>query len=285
MENNQNRGEIVIYQPDEVTRLEVRVEGETVWLNRHQLAALFGRDVKTIGKHIKNALLEELVDIPVVANFATTASDGKTYDVEYYNLDMVLSVGYRVKSSRGIQFRKWANSTLREYLLKGFLINDRLSVLEDRVHARLLEHEKRLDEYGEKIDFFVRTSLPPVEGIFYDGQIFDAYVFVSDLVKSAKQRIILIDNYVDESVLLLLSKRAPGVSAEIRTGRMPEQLRLDIQKHNSQYPPIAIFQTQNIHDRFLIVDDVVYHIGASLKDLGKKLFAFSKLCLSPDMLL
>ena len=285
MENNQNRGEIVIYQPDEVTRLEVRVEGETVWLNRHQLASLFGRDVKTIGKHIKNALREELADIPVVANFATTASDGKTYDVEYYNLDMVLSVGYRVKSSRGIQFRKWANSTLREYLLKGFLINDRLSVLEDRVHARLLEHEKRLDEYGEKIDFFVRTSLPPVEGIFYDGQIFDAYVFVSDLVKSARRRIILIDNYVDESVLLLLSKRAPGVSAEIRTGRMPEQLRLDIQKHNSQYPPVAIVQTQNIHDRFLIVDDVVYHIGASLKDLGKKLFAFSKMCLSPDMLL
>ena len=285
MDNSQNKGEIVIYQPDEVTRLEVRVEGETVWLNRHQLASLFGRDVKTIGKHIKNALREELADIPVVANFATTASDGKTYDVEYYNLDMVLSIGYRVKSSRGIQFRKWANSTLREYLLKGFLINDRLSVLEDRVHARLLEHEKRLDEYGEKIDFFVRTSLPPVEGIFYDGQIFDAYVFVSDLIKSARRRIVLIDNYVDESVLLLLSKRAPGVSAEIRTGRMPEPLRLDVQKHNSQYPPVKIVQTQNIHDRFLIVDDDVYHIGASLKDLGKKLFAFSKMCLSPDMLL
>ena len=284
MDNGQNKGEIVIYQPDEITRLEVRVEGETVWLNRHQLAFLFGRDVKTIGKHIKNALREELADIPVVANFATTASDGKTYDVEYYNLDMVLSIGYRVKSSRGIQFRKWANSTLREYLMKGFLINDRLSDLEGRVNARLFEHEKRLDEYGEKIDFFVRTSLPPVEGIFYDGQIFDAYVFVSDLVKSAKQRIVLIDNYVDESVLLLLSKRAPGVSAEIRTGRMPEQLRLDIQKHNSQYPPVAIVRTQNIHDRFLIVDDVVYHIGASLKDLGKKLFAFSKMCLSPDML-
>ncbi len=284
MDNGQNRGEIVIYQPDEVTRLEVRVEGETVWLNRHQLASLFGRDVKTIGKHIKNALREELADIPVVANFATTASDGKTYDVEYYNLDMVLSIGYRVKSSRGIQFRKWANSTLREYLMKGFLINDRLSDLEGRVNARLFEHEKRLDEYGEKIDFFVRTSLPPVEGIFYDGQIFDAYVFVSDLVKSARQRIVLIDNYVDESVLLLLSKRAPGVSAEIRTGRMPEQLRLDIQKHNSQYTPVTIFQTQNIHDRFLVVDDDVYHIGASLKDLGKKLFAFSKMCLSPDML-
>ena len=285
MEDSQNKGEIVIYQPDEITRLEVLVEGETVWLNRHQLASLFGRDVKTIGKHIKNALREELADIPVVANFATTASDGKTYDVEYYNLDMVLSIGYRVKSSRGIQFRKWANSTLREYLMKGFLINDRLSDLEGRVHARLLEHEKRLDEYGEKINFFVRTSLPPVEGIFYDGQIFDAYVFVSDLVKSAKQRIILIDNYVDESVLLLLSKRAPGVSAEIRTGRMPEQLRQDVQKHNSQYPPVKIVQTQNIHDRFLIVDDVVYHVGASLKDLGKKLFAFSKMCLSPDMLL
>ena len=194
---------------------------------------------------------------------------------------MIISIGYRVKSERGVLFRSWANAILKEHLVRGYVTNRRIDVIEESIR----KHERRLDEYGEKIDFFVRTSLPPVEGIFYDGQIFDAYVFVSDLVKSAKQRIILIDNYVDESVLLLLSKRAPGVSAEIRTGRMPEQLRLDLQKHNSQYPPIAIIQTQNIHDRFLVVDDDVYHIGASLKDLGKKLFAFSKLCLSPDMLL
>ena len=284
MDNGQNKGEIVIYQPDEVTRLEVRVEGETVWLNRHQLASLFGRDVKTIGKHIKNALREELRSLSTVANFATVQKEGDRLverNVEYYNLDMIISIGYRVKSERGVLFRSWANAILKEYLVRGYVTNRRIDVIEESIR----KHERRLDEYGEKIDFFVRTSLPPVEGIFYDGQIFDAYVFVSDLVKSAKQRIVLIDNYVDESVLLLLSKRAPGVSAEIRTGRMPEQLRLDIQKHNSQYPPIAIIQTQNIHDRFLVVDDDVYHIGASLKDLGKKLFAFSKLCLSPDMLL
>ena len=284
MDNGQNKGEIVIYQPDEITRLEVRVEGETVWLNRHQLASLFGRDVKTIGKHIKNALREELRSLSTVANFATVQKEGDRLverNVEYYNLDMIISIGYRVKSERGVLFRSWANAILKEYLVRGYVTNRRIDVIEESIR----KHERRLDEYGEKIDFFVRTSLPPVEGIFYDGQIFDAYVFVSDLVKSAKRRIILIDNYVDESVLLLLSKRAPGVSAEIRTGRMTEQLRLDIQKHNSQYPPVKIVQTQNIHDRFLIVDDVVYHVGASLKDLGKKLFAFSKMCLSPDMLL
>ena len=283
MDNGQNKGEIVIYQPDEVTRLEVRVEGETVWLNRHQLAFLFGRDVKTIGKHIKNALREELRNLSTVANFATLQKEGDRLverNVEYYNLDIIISIGYRVKSERGVLFRSWANAILKEYLVRGYVTNRRIDVIEESIR----KHERRLDEYGEKIDFFVRTSLPPVEGIFYDGQIFDAYVFVSDLVKSAKQRIVLIDNYVDESVLLLLSKRAPGVSAEIRTGRMPEHLRLDIQKHNSQYPPVKIVQTKNLHDRFLVVDDDVYHIGASLKDLGKKLFAFSKMCLSPDML-
>ena len=283
--NDERTGEIVVYQPDEVTRLEVRVEGETVWLNRHQLAALFDRDVKTIGKHIKNALREELENLTVVANFATTATDGKTYYVEHYNLDMVLSIGYRVKSSRGVQFRKWANTILKEFLLKGCLICDRMSILENQVNRKLVEHERRLDEYGEKIDFFVRTSLPPVEGVFYDGQIFDAYVFASDLIRSAQRRVVLIDNYVDESVLVLLSKRGAGVFAEIRTGRLPQQFLLDLDKHNSQYPPVVVVQTQNIHDRFLVVDDTVYHIGASLKDLGKKLFAFSRMGLSPELLI
>ncbi len=282
MEDSQNKGEIVIYQPDEVTRLEVRVEGETVWLTQEQIALLFGVKRPAITKHIRNIFaIQELEELAVCSILERTASDGKTYMTQFYNLDMILSVGYRVNSKNAVMFRRWANSVLKEVLLKGFSINNRFLSIENQLN----EHKLLLAKHSEKIDFFVRTSLPPVEGIFYDGQIFDAYVFVSDLIKSAKQRIVLIDNYVDESVLLLLSKRAPGVSAEIRTGRMPEQLRLDIQKHNSQYPPIAIFQTQNIHDRFLIVDDVVYHIGASLKDLGKKLFAFSKLCLSPDMLL
>ena len=282
MENSQDSGEIVIYQPDDVTRLEVRVEGETVWLTQEQIALLFGVKRPAITKHIRNIFaIQELEEMAVCSILERTASDGKTYMTQFYNLDMILSVGYRVNSKNAVMFRRWANSVLKEVLLKGFSINNRFLSIENQLN----EHKLLLAKHSEKIDFFVRTSLPPVEGIFYDGQIFDAYVFVSDLVKSAKQRIVLIDNYVDESVLLLLSKRAPGVSAEIRTGRMPEQLRLDVQKHNSQYPPIKIVQTQNIHDRFLIVDDVVYHIGASLKDLGKKLFAFSKLCLSPDMLL
>lgn len=279
------KGEIVVFQPDEVMRLEVRVEDETVWLNRHQLAELFDRDVKTIGKHINNALREELHGLPVVANFATTAGDGKTYSVEYYNLDMILSVGFRVKSSRGVQFRRWANTILKDYLWRGYAINERLSVLEKNIYSRLCDHENRLDEQEKKIDFFVRTSLPPVEGIFYDGQIFDAYVFVAGLVKSAQRRVVLIDNYVDESVLLMLSKRAPGVSAEIQTGRLSSQFQLDVIKHNTQYEPVTVVQKQNIHDRFLIVDDDVYHIGASLKDLGKKLFAFSKMNLSPSLLI
>ena len=281
MENNQNRGEIVIYQPDEITRLEVRVEGETVWLTQSQIALLFGVKRPAITKHIRNIFaIHELEEMAVCSILERTASDGKTYMTQFYNLDMILSVGYRVNSKNAVMFRRWANSVLKEVLLKGFSINNRFLSIENQLN----EHKLLLAKHSEKIDFFVRTSLPPVEGIFYDGQILDAYVFVSDLIKSARQRIVLIDNYVDESVLLLLSKRAPSVSAEIRTGRMPEQLRLDIQKHNSQYTPVTIVQTQNIHDRLLIVDDDVYHIGASLKDLGKKLFAFSKMCLSPDML-
>ena len=274
-------GEIVVYQPDEITRLKVHVKDETVWLNRNQLALLFGRDVKTIGKHINNALSEELSGFSVVAKFATTASDGKTYMVEFYNLEMILSVGYRVKSKQGIYFRRWANDILKNCLLKGYAVASRLDIVEQQ----LKEHKKILENHGKKIGFFVRTSLPPIEGIFYDGQIFDAYVFASDLIRSARTRIVLIDNYVDESVLIMLSKRSAGVVAEIRTGRIPQQLQLDLEKHNSQYEPISIVQTHNIHDRFLVVDDTIYHLGASLKDLGKKLFAFSKLSMPVSSIL
>ena len=213
-------------------------------------------------------------------------NDGKQkYSLKYYNLDMILSVGYRINSKNAISFRRWANTILKEYLLKGYHINNRLDALEDKIERRMSEHDKRLDAHEQKIDFFVRTSLPPVEGIFYDGQIFDAYVFATELIRSAKTRIVLIDNYIDESVLLMLSKREPGVTAEIRTGKIPQPLLLDLQKHNSQYEPVTLSQTHNIHDRFLIIDDTVYHIGASLKDLGKKLFAFSKMEMGADKLL
>ncbi|MBO5814747.1 MAG: virulence RhuM family protein [Bacteroidales bacterium] len=275
-------GEIVVYQPDEITRLEVRVEGETVWLTQEQIAALFGVKRPAITKHIRNIYaIQELEEHSVCSILERTASDGKSYMTQFYNLDMILSVGYRVNSRNAVIFRRWANSVLKEYLLKGYALNNRFVNLEDQ----LKEHKKILDEHSRQIDFFVHTSLPPIEGIFYDGQIFDAYVFVTGLIKSAQKRLILIDNYVDESVLLMLSKREAGVSAEIRTGRLSQPLQLDLQRHNSQYEPISIIQTQNIHDRFLIVDDDVYHIGASLKDLGKKLFAFSKMTITPELLI
>ena len=277
----ENQGEIVLYQPDKEVKLEVRLENETVWLNRLQLAELFARDVKTIGKHINNALKEELADMATVAKFAIVQNEGGrevTRHIEFYNLDMILSVGYRVKSNRGVEFRRWANKVLKEYLLKGYSVNQRLKSLEEKVDSKLLQHEKQLDYLTDKVDFFVRTSLPPVEGIFYDGQIFDAYKFATDLIRSAKISILLIDNYVDDSVLLMLSKRYKGVAATIYTHTISNQLNLDIQKHNSQYPQIEVKTYKQSHDRFLIIDNTdVYHIGASLKDLGKKMFAFSKL--------
>ena len=216
----EKQGEIILYQPDEAIKLEVRLEDETVWLNRQQLSELFDRDIKTIGKHISNALKEELIDIPTVAKFATVQKEGErfvTRQVEFYNLDMILSVGYRVKSQRGIQFRQWANKVLKDYLLKGYSINQRLNEIEQKMDNKFFQIEKTIAEHDKKIDFFVRTSLPPVEGIFFDGQIFDAYKFATDLIKSAKCSLVLIDNYVDESVLLMLSKRNSGVSATIYT--------------------------------------------------------------------
>ena len=270
-----NQGEIILYQPDESLKLEVRLEGDNVWLNRSQLAELFDRDIKTIGKHINNALKEELDNVPVVAKFATTATDGKVYQTEHYNLDMVISVGFRVKSKRGVEFRRWANAILKDYMLKGYAINQRIEQL-----------EKTVARHSEKIDFFVRTSLPPVEGVFCNGQIFDAYKFASDLIRSARKSLVLIDNYVDESVLMMLSKRNPRVSAVIYTQRITPQFQLDMDRHNDQYPPIDVRTYKNGHDRFLIIDNAdVYHIGASLKDLGKKMFAFSKLDIPVDVIL
>ena len=264
----EQKGEVILYQPDEAVKLEVRLENETVWLSIDEMSSLFGRDISVIGKHIRNIFKEEeLIKESVWAKFAYTASDGKTYQVDYYNLDVIISVGYRVKSKRGTQFRQWANQVLKEYLLKGYSINRRLTELEHTVA-----------EHSKQIDFFVRTSLPPVEGIFYDGQIFDAYKFATDLIKSAKHSLLLIDNYVDETVLLMLSKRASGVSATIYTQKVNEQFKLDLDRYNSQYPPVDVKLYKACHDRFLIVDDTdIYHIGASLKDLGKKMFAFSKL--------
>ena len=275
---SENSGEIVVYQPDEITRLEVRLQDETVWLNRQQLATLFGRDVKTIGKHINNALAEELKDIPTIAYFATVQIEGSRYvtrDIEYYSLDMVVSIGYRVKSQKGVLFRRWANSVLKEYMTKGVSINQHITTIAERIDKKLTEHEMRLDAQEKKIDFFIQSNLPPKQGIFFDGQIYDAYTFVADLVRKAQRRIVLIDNYIDDTVLTMLDKRASGVDATIYTGRISEQLQLDIDKHNSQYPPIKVLTFTKAHDRFLIIDEEVYLIGASIKDLGKKWFGFT----------
>ena len=287
MKEMEYQGEIILYQPNEEIRLEVRLENETVWLTQAQIAHLFGTGRQAISKHLKNIFTcGELEEDSVCSILELTASDGKTYKNKVYNLDAILSVGYRVNSLNATLFRKWANKVLKEYLLKGYSINQRLTDIEQRIDNKFFQHEQRIGTVEQKLDFFVRTSLPPIEGIFFNGQIFDAYKWVSDLIRSAKQSLILIDNYIDESVLLLLSKRDTTVTATIYTRKINNLLRLDLERHNAQYPPIDVQIKQDIHDRFLIIDSHdVYHIGASIKDLGKKLFAFSKLQLPVDMIL
>ena len=275
------KDEIVLYQPDNTIQLEVRLQEETVWLNLNQMSQLFDRDKSVISRHIRDIYKEhELLKEATVAKNATVQKEGNreiVRQIEYYNLDVIISVGYRVKSLAGTRFRQWANKVLKEYLLNGYAINQRLLALEDRIDRRFGKIENTLADQQEKVDFFVRTSLPPVEGIFYDGQIFDAYSFVSDLMRTAKTRIILFDNYADDSVLTMLDKRNEGVKAAIYTHNISHQLSLDFEKHNAQYAPIKVMQFDKSHDRFLCVDETVYHLGASLKDLGKKWFAFSRM--------
>ena len=235
------------------------------------MVELYERDISVISRHIQNVFKEGEVDKKRNLHFLQIANSDRP--VAFYSLDVIISVGYRVKSKRGVEFRRWANSVLKEYLLKGYVVNQRFERLEQRVSRT-----------EEKIEFFVRTSLPPVEGVFFDGQIYDAYELASQLVKSARSRIILIDNYIDETVLTLLDKRDAGVAAEIYTHQPNAQLRLDIERHNSQYAPIPVHVLTRSHDRFLCIDDTVYHIGASLKDLGKKWFAFSRMEIKTETL-
>ena len=274
----ENQNEIIIYQPEESIKLEVRLEDETVWLTQAQMAELFQTSKQNISLHTRNVFKEnELSESATVKYSLTVQQEGKRIvkrNVAYYSLDVIISVGYRVKSQRGVEFRQWATRILKDYLLKGYAINRRIEQL-----------EKTVADHTEKIDFFIRTALPPVEGIFYDGQIFDAYAFATDLIKSAKESIILIDNYVDETTLLMLSKRMQDVEVTIYTSKVDKRLLLDIQKHNEEYPPIKLLEYKQAHDRFLLVDTEVYHIGASLKDLGKKWFAFSRLHVEPKELL
>ena len=266
------KDEIIIYQANQASaQIEVRIEEESVWLSQSQMATLFNQTKQNISLHINNCFKEkELESISVVKDFLTTAKDGKNYTIKYYNLDVIISVGYRVKSKQGTQFRIWSTHVLRDYLLKGYALNQRMDRIENKYEY--------LSNTVNQISLQLQTNLPPKQGIFFNGQIFDAYIFFSEIIKNAQTEIILIDNYIDETVLLHLSKRNADVKAIIYTGKITPQLLLDLEKHNKQYPPIEIKPFSNSHDRFLIIDQKeLYHIGASLKDLGKKWFGFSRM--------
>jgi len=271
------KDEIIIfsYSNQPQLKIEVRIEDETVWLTQAKIAELFGVRRPAITKHLKNIFISgELDEDSTCSILEHMGADGnQKYKTKYYNLDVILSVGYRVNSINATQFRIWANKILKEYLLKGHVVNHRLNRVEEEVN----QIKGRINE----IEFMVQANLQPNEGIFYDGQVFDAWQFVSRLVKEAENSIILIDNYIDESILHLLSKRKTGTSATIYTGKLSKQLETDLKKHNQQYPIIELKHFTKSHDRFLIIDNKdIYHIGASLKDLGKKWFAFSKINLN-----
>ena len=278
----EQKSEIVLYQPEGSVSLEVRLENETVWLTQQQISELFGTGRQAITKHLKNIFASnELDENSVCSILELTAADGKNYKTKVYNLDAILSVGYRVNSKNATLFRRWANSVLKDYMLKGYSLNHRFERLEDKIDTRFQRYDSEIQRLSNQVDFFARHSLPPIEGIFFAGQIFDAYKFVCDLVKSARKSIVLFDNYIDESVLTLFGKRGKSVSVVIYTDKITPQLELDIKRFNAQYSPVKVKLYTKAHDRFLIIDGEIYHIGASLKDLGKKLFAFSKISAIP----
>lgn len=276
--------EIILYQPDSTITIEVRVEDETVWLTQAQMAELFLKDQSVIARHISNIFkegeLEKESNMQILHN---TLSRYKPTQV--YSLDVIISVGYRVKSKRGTLFRQWANKVLKEYLLKGYSVNQRFTDLENKIDNRFYQQQRQIDDLVNKIDFVINSSIKPKEGILFEGQIFDAHNFAINLIRSAQERVIIIDNYVDNTVLTLLDNRKENVFASVYTSKSSAKLQLDIEKHDSQYPPIKVNFTKGIHDRFIIIDNELYHIGASIKDLGKKLFAFSKMEASPQIIL
>jgi len=284
IKSDNNTSEIILYQPQEnQTVLEVRFEDETIWLTQAQIVTLFSTSKANVSEHIKQIYQSGELEIDAtVRKFRTVQVEGNrsvTRNTDHYNLDMIISIGYRVNSIQGTQFRIWANKVLKNYLLKGYVIHQQF----EQIERKLKQQDKRLLEHDHKFDLLIKTNLPPTEGIFYDGQIFDAYKFVSDIIKSATKSIVLIDNYVDESVLTLLSKRKTEVTAKIYTASVTNQLKLDLKRFHTQYLKIEVNTFKKSHDRFLIIDNArVYHIGASLKDLGKKWFAFSKIELDPS---
>ena len=282
--------QIVLYQPSESIRLEVKLdaEHETVWLTQQQIADLFGTKRPAITKHLNNIYNSgELDKNSTCSILEHMGNDGKQrYSTAFYNLDAIISVGYRVNSINATAFRRWATNVLRNYLLQGYSVNRHLIALQESMDKRMTHIEDTQSRQQEQLDFYIRMATPPAQGIFYDGQIYDAYTFVSDLVKSAKTSILLIDNYVDDTVLTLLDKRAADVAATIYTQQISRQFRLDLERHNAQYAPIEVRTFRQSHDRFLCIDAAVYHIGASIKDLGKRWCAFSRMeILTPDELI
>ena len=277
------KNEIVIYQPDDTTRLSVRFDGETVWLSQEQMIDLFQRDRSVISRHIANAFKEGEVDKENCLHILQTNAKGRPEVI--YNLEVVTSVGYRVKSLRGVMFRRWATRVLKEYLLRGYSVNVRMNQLEEKVDRRLAQHDQAIVDLKEKVDFFVQTKEPPLQGVFYDGQFWDARALVLKLIARAKRTLILVDNWANTAVLDLFTKKREGVRLTIFTSEhfkkgVPKHLisPADIATFNAQYPKLAVRYTETFHDRFLIVDDrELYLIGASLKDLGRKCFAFTKL--------
>ena len=283
---NEVQGEVIFYQPDNTMRLEVRLEDETVWLTQQQMVTLFQSSKANVSEHIRNIYDQgELEQEATVRNFRTVRKEGNRMvnrTLTYYNLDTIISVGFRVNTKRGIMFRQWANRTLKEYLLRGYAFHQQMIAMQRQIDVRLEEQNERLSavenhlhEHDQKFDMIVKTPELPNEGVFFDGQIFDAFKLVMQLIKSAEHRIILIDNYINEDILTMFDQRANGVTACIYTARIDSAMQLAIQRHDAQYDPIPVNVFRMSHDRWLIIDDKVYHFGASLKDLGKKWFGVS----------
>jgi len=277
---------VVIYRSaDNAVQLDVQISGDTVWLTQQQIATLFQKAKSTISYHITNIFKEgELDEKVVVRKIRITTPHGAMNDktqsdeLNLYNLDVIISVGYRVHSVQGTRFRQWANRILKDYLLRGYAMNPHLRYMEQRIDNKLQEHTEQIHELQDKVDFFIRTALPPREGIFVDGQIYDAFELIERLIKSAQKSILLIDNYIDESVLTMMSDKQKGVSVDIYTKEKSKALQLAEKNFNTQYGGLTIRTTQTFHDRFLIIDDkTIYIIGASLKDAGKRLFAFTQM--------
>lgn len=291
--NKEEKGEVILYQADNSVKLEVKLENETVWLTQAQMAELFKTTKQNVSLHINNAFKEgELTPKATVKESLTVQTEGTRYikrKVAYYSLDVIISVGYRVKSNRGTLFRQWANKVLKDYLLRGYAVNQRLMLFEERMDARLSKHDSQIADLTDKVDFFVKTTQPPKQGVFFQGQIFDAYAFFENLIQKAENHIVLIDAYIDLSVLERFAQKKPEVTIDLYTGPHAKVSDLDIKQFNRQYAGLSLHKADKMHDRFLVIDDKeLYHIGASLKDLGTKCFAFQKMddaeALIPDIL-